>query len=717
MKDLLIGFVRFTLNQDKTIRRHFIKKLICSALAVPAVLAFSLFAYAAEQRGVVQSGGTPIASSTVTLYSAGSLKGIPAVALGAAQSDDNGKFNIVYTPPLDTKAVLYLIADGDINVTQNPIRLATVLGDAPIPAEVVINERTATASAYAMAQFISGRNITGTSPGLQNAAATVRNLVDITTGKVGQVLSNSPNGMETSTMSQLNTLANMLAACVSTLGACQSLFALATPPGGSTPQDTLQAVVNIAHYPWQNVALLYALSKSGPYSPVLASAPDAWTLAIKYIGNGQEFDGPGNMAIDKYGNVWITNNYEFNSDPFQSVCGGKLLLALTPTGADVPGAPFSGGGIDGPGFGIGIDPNGDIWIGNYGFQGKGCTTPPSSNSVSKFSSAGIALSPVTGFTNGNIRSPQGTASDKLGNIWIANYDNNSITQYPLGNSNTPLIFSNVGLDKPFGLAIDAKGNAWIASSGNDSVVALAPGGSPIAGSPFTGGGLNSPLGIAVDSVGNVWTANSLGGSVTLIKGSSHSPRQLVGGGMTKPWGIAVDGDDNVWVANFEGQRLTQLCGARPSKCPPGYKTGDPISPATGYTSDALVRNTGVAIDPSGNVWVANNWKSVPVQTNPGGDGMVVFIGLAAPVKTPLIGPPQQPEPDYSSAVDAFNTYYAQYSSFFGTKSGYVTTGITSDGSTYYVQWFTNGVALVAWTDGNMYVYYYGSWYPAGVSWK
>jgi hypothetical protein len=42
------------------------------------------------------------------------------------------------------------------------------------------------------------------------------------------------------------------------------------------------------------------------------------------------------------------------------------------------------------------------------------------------------------------------------------------------------------------------------------------------------------------------------------------------------------------------------------------------------------------------VWLANNWNTVPVQTNLGGDGLVVFIGLAAPVKTPLIGPPEEP---------------------------------------------------------------------------
>jgi hypothetical protein len=56
----------------------------------------------------------------------------------------------------------------------------------------------------------------------------------------------------------------------------------------------------------------------------------------------------------------------------------------------------------------------------------------------------------------------------------------------------------------------------------------------------------------------------------------------------------------------------------------------------------------VAIDRAGNVWVANNWnrpdegfKDVPqeaLSTRFGGDGTVVFFGLAAPVKTPLIGP-------------------------------------------------------------------------------
>ena len=61
-------------------------------------------------------------------------------------------------------------------------------------------------------------------------------------------------------------------------------------------------------------------------------------------------------------------------------------------------------------------------------------------------------------------------------------------------------------------------------------------------------------------------------------------------------------------------RVSHFCGVDTSKCPPTKRgVGKAISPdGTGYTSDALVRNTAVAIDPSGNVWLANNWKRFPI---------------------------------------------------------------------------------------------------------
>ena len=46
--------------------------------------------------------------------------------------------------------------------------------------------------------------------------------------------------------------------------------------------------------------------------------------------------------------------------------------------------------------------------------------------------------------------------------------------------------------------------------------------------------------------------------------------------------------------------------------------------------------TNVVIDQAGNVWAVNNWKpnfdtDAPAATgNPGGDGIVIFVGLAKP---------------------------------------------------------------------------------------
>ncbi|MBF0554586.1 MAG: DUF1566 domain-containing protein [Nitrospirae bacterium] len=70
----------------------------------------------------------------------------------------------------------------------------------------------------------------------------------------------------------------------------------------------------------------------------------------------------------------------------------------------------------------------------------------------------------------------------------------------------------------------------------------------------------------------------------------------------------------------------------------------------------------------------------------------------------------------TAASTMINTIYSGYASFFGTKSGGIVTG-TSGSATYYVQWFTNAAAIVAWTDGYMYTYYNGTWFALGVKWS
>ena len=131
------------------------------------------------------------------------------------------------------------------------------------------------------------------------------------------------------------------------------------------------------------------------------------------------------------------------------------------------------------------------------------------------------------------------------------------------------------------------------------------------------------------------------GSVTFISSDGKTVDTSPAAACTAPWGVAVDGNDNVWVANFSHKRVSELCGTKPSNCPPGIHTRQPISPTNGYGFAGLTRNTSVQIDPSGNVWITNNWKikARPLR-NPGGYEMVVYVGAAKPLRTPLIGPPR-----------------------------------------------------------------------------
>jgi hypothetical protein len=395
----------------------------------------------------------------------------------------------------------------------------------------------------------------------------------------------------------------------------------------------------------------------------------AWTIALRFNGDGMSVDGPGNFAVDHEGNLWVLNNYQFGATASVPVCGSDSLFKFTPTGQFVPGSPYTGGGLSGAGYGIDIDPFGDVWVGNYGFAAPppGCPEEdqPPHNSVSQFRPDGTAVSPsTTGYTQGGLDWPQATVSDERGNIWVANCGDGSVTVFPDGDPARAKNISDLGLTEAFGIAHNRKGVAFITGIGSSTVAMVGPDGKPLPGSPISGPFLQRPMGIATDSNDNFWIANSgfvdlpcpgiqkpidgSQGSVALLgpDGTPLTDTGFHGGGVTLPWGIAVDGNDNVWVANFAGKRLSQFCGIQVVDCRPGTTTGAAISPdGTGYGFDGLVRNTGVAIDPSGNVWLTNNWNEIPVQTNPGGHEIVAFVGMAGPVQPAAPRPrPAPPTP-------------------------------------------------------------------------
>ncbi len=120
---------------------------------------------------------------------------------------------------------------------------------------------------------------------------------------------------------------------------------------------------------------------------------------------------------------------------------------------------------------LAIDAADNIWF-----------TSPKNNALGKFSSAGSALSPATGFTGGGLSGPTGIAVDGAGRVWIANRDGNSVSSFdPSGKPLSPAGgFQAAGISNPRGIAVDPSGNVWVTDFTGNAVTEFLGAGSPTA---------------------------------------------------------------------------------------------------------------------------------------------------------------------------------------------------------------------------------------------
>ena len=644
-----------------------------ATLLIVALICGLTSARAAYLNGSVQSGGTstaiPIAKVKVTLYEA--RKDNPK-ALASVTTDLSGHF-LIHVPQASTDGIFFVKADlGD------GVELIAILGPT-LPSTATLNELTTVAAAYSMAQFYRSGAIKGDPFALRIAASMNDNLVAVETGISSAVLTNSPNGNESDSLQSTRALANLLSACTLDHAVARQLLKLTQERGKPAPKTTPQALANLVRNPSLNVSSLYALANIWtPYLPSLTSAPDAWTVTVKVNDSGDDdylIGGMGNITFDTNGYAWITDNV-VQGTPFSS----HVLVVLQPNGKPADGAdgtpvsPITGGGLLGAGFGITIDPKGSVWVGNFGWGPlTTCDYYPSTNcsgSVSQFSPTGQPISGPNGYQGGPDR-VQGMAADKAGNIWITSYGNDAVYVFLKGNPSNVASYQAYTGSQPFDVQIASDGTAWLSCGGGIT------GDYPSSLSHFKLSGTQLKLlafvefgkaikGFSLDSHGNAWVASQNDNLIYEVSPNGKVIGSFGGGGISGPWSTTIDGDDNIWVANFGPleiapytSRLSKLAGANPATRPQGLKMGDPISPATGYTVrsagdqvllhngvplygvdsapsfEPLQRMTATGIDAAGNLWCLNNWKYnflIDITTNPGGDGVVIFVGLATPLK-------------------------------------------------------------------------------------
>ncbi|MBS1820688.1 MAG: NHL repeat-containing protein [Acidobacteria bacterium] len=586
--------------------------------------------------GKVLAGTQPVAGASVQIYSAGASgngSGASALLATPVTTDSTGAFAITSGLTCSSSSpMVYLVARGGkvgSGATNDAIALAAAVGDCTklsttTTTAFTVNEVTTVAFTWALSQFLStGGNVGASSTnalGLANAFATAANLADASQGKTpGATFPATGKSPAT----KINTLANLLNSCAATAGgssACSALFGGLT--GSSpVPSNTLDAAFWLARNPGVNVSALYTLSTSSTaFAPSLTVAPYDWTIAINFTGGSM--NSPTGIGVDSQGNIWVASYW-------------GVASKFTPTGSPIFAAGITGGGLQSS-FGLAIDAQNNVWIPNgdsaSGVNGK-------LGSVTVLNSSGQAISGTNGYISGGLNFPVAVAIDPNGTASVLNFRNSRVTQ--LSSAGAPLSgatgYGAQSMAFIVSIAIDSNHNSWIGNQNDGTVTRLSADGSQSLGIACC----NGPQGLAIDQRGYIWASNYYGDSVSQISSTGTVVSAgYTGGGLKGPQGIAVDGAGSVWVAsraNVAGigyPALTQFAGSATTS------PGKVLSPASGWLLDGgMLQPYSIAIDASGNVWVTNFTNDAKYANS---NSIVELVGMAAPVKTPVIGPPQAP---------------------------------------------------------------------------
>jgi sugar lactone lactonase YvrE len=433
--------------------------------------------------------------------------------------------------------------------------------------------------------------------------------------------------------------------------------------------------------------------------------------------NAARFNGFAGVAVDAAGNVYVADT------------DNHTIRQVTPIGTDwvvstLAGSAGNPGSADGTGnaarfdypYGVAADGAGHLYVadenvnntirkmtlvgtnwvvttlaglgGNYGstegagnvalFKGPAAVTVDSAGNayvadqlnqtIRKVTPAGevTTLAGLAGYggsangTNGAARfwAPSGVAPDSAANLYVADGNNSTIRKMsPIGTNwivttlaglpgnygGTDGTGSAARFGAPSGVALDGASNLYVCDVGNHTIRRVSPTGSVttragLADTPGSADGIgnaarfNSPNGLAVDSATNIYVADTWNHTirkitparmVTTIAGQSATSGSADGIGsgarFNYPTGVAVDNSGNLYVADSYNNTVRKLAqiGTNWVVTTLGgmagfYGTGD------GTGNGARFANpNGVAVDRDGNIYVADYYFNTIRKGSPG----------------------------------------------------------------------------------------------------
>lgn len=234
-----------------------------------------------------------------------------------------------------------------------------------------------------------------------------------------------------------------------------------------------------------------------------------------------------------------------------------------------------------------------------------------------------------------------------------------------------------------GIAVDAAGNVFIADTDNHRIRKVTPAGviSTVAGTGtpgFSGDGgsglaaqLNYPLGVAVDAAGDIWIADTsnqrirkltASGIISTVAGNGTSGFGGDGGAassaeLASPTGIALDSSGNILIADYGNNRIRMVNAAGVITTVAGNGVSGKLGDGGLAINAELNQPAGVAADSAGNVFIADSGNqrvrevnSAGMIQNIAGTGTAGFGGDGGPATAALLSSPQAVAVDAAGAL-------------------------------------------------------------------
>lgn len=247
-------------------------------------------------------------------------------------------------------------------------------------------------------------------------------------------------------------------------------------------------------------------------------------------------------------------------------------------------------------------------------------------------------------------SPADVAVDALGNLYVADYWNNRIQKItPMGAVSTLAGTGNIGaingigqlasFNRPSGIAVDGNGNVFVADAGNNLIrkittdgtvstlagtIAAVDTGNTVTSQPL----FSSPSGVAVDASGNVYVADAGNNRICVINPAGVT-RTLTGKGaagsndgpgisatFNNPTGVAVDLSGNVYVADLLNNIIRKVAPDGTTSTIAG--NGDTGSQDGIDTAARFYFPNSLAVDASDNVYVTDDINNLIRKIAPDG---------------------------------------------------------------------------------------------------